>query len=647
MIRRVFRFLAVTGLVSLLAAAPAPKGPPPNPLANQKDAVLDHLRLAVSWYRQIQAGSQSAAQESDGFFFNSERRLSADILRAAFESSQAEAMLIADSNPQAPSANSQSAARVAAAIAAAETQMRALTVKKNALDAKLTAAQAEGTVPAGLTEQRDVLIAQINLAQARAEVLQKVSSNYSLASDEESNSTLAGIVAALERSVPELESSDVPVEDKAKPVAAAGATSAAASASAAAAAAPANDSNSIIARSGQLYSLVSSRSQIARLQARADLLTAGIAKLQAPLRTSALAIVQGSQQINDQVAQTTDPEQLVTLRHQVEDWTAQYHGLTGALVPLTRELSLLGQSKENLAEWRASLDRQYDRIMSRLLIKTLTVVAMLLLVWGLSEFWRRATFKYVADARRRRQLLLTRRIVTAALMIAIIVIGFISDFSSLATFAGFITAGLAVALQSVILSVAAYFFLIGRYGVKVGDRVTISGVTGEVIDIGLVRVYLMEYAGTGVDLHPTGRVVVFANSALFSSNPLFKQIPGTEFTWHELYMAVKPDADLTYVKTQVAAAVVHVYAEFRPRLEDQHKAVERLIDFRMEVPEPITTMRFTGSGVELVIRYPLELNRGSEVDSKMAHEVLAAIRADDKLTAAISGMPQIRSAIRS
>ena len=171
------------------------------------------------------------------------------------------------------------------------------------------------------------------------------------------------------------------------------------------------------------------------------------------------------------------------------------------------------------------------------------------------------------------------------------------DFSSLATFAGFITAGVAVALQSVILSVAAYFFLIGRYGVKVGDRVTISGVTGEVMDVGLIRVYLMELAGTGVDLHTTGRVVVFANSALFSAtSPLYKQIPGTDFTWHELSAVVKPDKDAAYVRKRMFEAVSAVYADYKPSLERQHSAVERLIDVRIELPEPAVGLRLGDRG---------------------------------------------------
>src|SRR5581483_10785354 len=100
-----------------------------------------------------------------------------------------------------------------------------------------------------------------------------------------------------------------------------------------------------------------------------------------------------------------------------------------------------------------------------------------------SEFWRRATFRYIRDPRRRRQFLVLRRVVVASAIILVLVLSFITEFGSLATYAGLLTAGIAVALQNVILSVVAYFFLIGRYGVRIGDRITISGVTGNVVDI--------------------------------------------------------------------------------------------------------------------------------------------------------------------
>ncbi len=90
------------------------------------------------------------------------------------------------------------------------------------------------------------------------------------------------------------------------------------------------------------------------------------------------------------------------------------------------------------------------------------------------ELWKRAVFNYVQEPRRRHQLLLVRRIVMWAVALAIIGIAFATEASSFATFAGLLTAGIAVAMQSVLVSIVGYFFLIGKYGLRVGDRVQIA-----------------------------------------------------------------------------------------------------------------------------------------------------------------------------
>jgi len=69
-------------------------------------------------------------------------------------------------------------------------------------------------------------------------------------------------------------------------------------------------------------------------------------------------------------------------------------------------------------------------------------------------------------------------------------------------------------LLVVLLSVAAYFFIVGRYGIKVGDRITISSVTGDVIDVGLVRFYMMELAGPDSTFTPCAPVSFRMRTAL-------------------------------------------------------------------------------------------------------------------------------------
>src|SRR5205807_7670792 len=86
------------------------------------------------------------------------------------------------------------------------------------------------------------------------------------------------------------------------------------------------------------------------------------------------------------------------------------------------------------------------------------------------------------EPRRRNQLLMVRKVTTWVLVAVIVGLTFVTELSSFATFAGLLTAGVAVAMQSVLVSIVGYFFLIGKYGIRVGDRVQIGNVSGEVID---------------------------------------------------------------------------------------------------------------------------------------------------------------------
>jgi small-conductance mechanosensitive channel len=265
----------------------------------------------------------------------------------------------------------------------------------------------------------------------------------------------------------------------------------------------------------------------------------------------------------------------------------------------------------------------------------------------LSEIWRRITFRYIAEPRRRRQFLVMRRVVIGFLIGIVLVLGFVSEFSSLATFAGFITAGIAVGLQAVLLSVAAYFFIIGRYGIRVGDRISIAGVTGDVVDVGLVRLYMMELAGTGLDFYPTGRIVVFSNSVLFQAGtPLFKQIPGTEYSWHEVVVMIAPDGNHKATEEKLVAAVNTVYAKYRPEIERQHANVERRVDIQIDIPRPEARLQFADTGLELLVRYPVEIRNAPDVDEEMTRKVLELIETDVALKAAVSGTPKIRSAVK-
>ncbi len=178
------------------------------------------------------------------------------------------------------------------------------------------------------------------------------------------------------------------------------------------------------------------------------------------------------------ISSSTDPAQLLAQRQALEADTARFKQLSTVLVPLGEQALTVESAAGTLDDWQTSLDSKLATIARYLALRIGVVLGWIAAVLIVSEVWRRATFRYLHDVRRQRQFLALRRVAVGIALTLVIVFGLVSEIGSIATYIGFVTAGVAVALQNVILAVVAYFFLIGRYGVRVGDRITLAGVTG-------------------------------------------------------------------------------------------------------------------------------------------------------------------------
>src|SRR6185312_3488839 len=190
----------------------------------------------------------------------------------------------------------------------------------------------------------------------------------------------------------------------------------------------------------------------------------------------------------------------------------------------------------------------------------------------------------------------------------------------------------------------AYFFFVGRYGVRVGDRVTISGITGDVVDIGLFRLYLMELSGNGRDLQASGRIVVFSNSVLFQPNAFFKQLPGSDYTFHEVALTLAPNTDHEMAEQRLLNAVESVCEEYRPEIERQYEQIKDSLHLPIPAPKPQGRLRFVDAGLEFVVRYPVEIHHAAEVDDKITRRLLEAIEEEPKLKLVPSSTPKIQPA---
>jgi hypothetical protein len=133
----------------------------------------------------------------------------------------------------------------------------------------------------------------------------------------------------------------------------------------------------------------------------------------------------------------------------------------------------------------------------------------------------------------------------------------------------------------------------------------VAGVTGDVIDLGLVRLYLMELTGTGIDLYSTGRIVVFSNSVLFqATTPLFKQLPGTQYVWHEVALALSQNADYPLVQRALQTVVDSVHQELGPKTDVHHGAWDDRVEIMVGLPSSNIVCNLPKQGCRLAWRRP-------------------------------------------
>ena len=631
--------IALICALAIGASAASGQGPVQNAQGLDRGAVLNHLNAALGWYRDATNRVQTPGLPSDVVYQDTAQNLAMQALRLAFQSANAEAALIDAANRSTAAANNASQPGSGgvqpANYSQMETQVSAqianLQAEIEALD-KQIAGSAAGKRQR-LLSQRDALEGELDLNKAMQDSIEKIASFTE--SSETASQGLAGTVNTLARSVPEVLATSKTASST-KP-----------------ATAPPKSSNSagLVGQALSLYDQVTAMHELDQLIAQTARVHDAAAAVRSPLRDNLVATVRRGNALMGSSGSQAPPSAAAlppaSVQSEYRSLTNNFKQYAAALVPLAQEMTVLDESRSNFADWRRSIARESRGTLESLLTRVTGIALALGLVLFLSEIWRRLAFKYVRDQRRRRQFMIMRRIVVGFLFGIVIILGFVSEFSSLATFAGFVTAGVAVGLQTVLLSVAAYFFVIGRYGIRVGDRISIAGVTGDVIDIGLVRLYLMELSGPAVDLYPTGRIVVFSNSVLFqATTPLFKQLPGTDYTWHEVVLDLTAGGNHKAVQDKVAAAVNAIYEQYRDDIERQTSSIEGRVEFQITVPGPDAKLQFGDSGLELIVRYPVGIRKTSEIDDHVTRALLEMIDKDSELKSAIVGSPKIRAVVK-
>ena len=170
---------------------------------------------------------------------------------------------------------------------------------------------------------------------------------------------------------------------------------------------------------------------------------------------------------------------------------------------------------------------------------------------------------------------------------------------------GAASAGIAFALQEVIASIAGWLAVALGGFYKVGDRVQLGGIKGDVIDIGVIRTTIMEIGGwVNGDLY-NGRIVRVANSFVFKE-PVFNYSGEFPFVWDEIVAPIKYGSDYELARSMMIDAADAVVGEYTKSAHARWQELVRSYQIEDARIEPVATIVANDNWVEFTLRYVVD-----------------------------------------
>jgi hypothetical protein len=463
--------------------------------------VIGYLFQSVNWYRHVYAERQVANEPTDFMFLDDNQATERQIVKLSFEFAKADATLEtrAASSHDGTTSTDPPPADLAHFIELKkrndELSQQAMKEIRN-LDKRLNAAR--GADRGKLKAAEEDAQTRLHLLDAVAQGLNDLVGFVQNPSDAHAQSGhLDSTIDDLAQSIPEMNSESVP-----------------------SATARLQDTNSRIANSDAgIFALASNVSAMRRKLHVVDEkirltnnLTVSAENLRIPLAAFVTQLVQRVATID---LQTSDLPSLREQKSHLDALTLELKGLSPVIVALDKQEVLLAEYKSNVLRLRTEVADQYNQARRRLAIRLLVVALIIGSLFGIGHVSRRLVLRRVQDPNRQRLIAMIHQSSTLFAVAVVVLFVLASDLKSVATYLGLLSAGLLLALQNVIPASLGALLLVGKRGIRIGDRVQVSGITGDVINMGLLQFQLREF-----DVQKrgyTGHVATFSNSLVFPS----------------------------------------------------------------------------------------------------------------------------------
>ncbi|MDY7076872.1 MAG: mechanosensitive ion channel [Chloroflexota bacterium] len=218
--------------------------------------------------------------------------------------------------------------------------------------------------------------------------------------------------------------------------------------------------------------------------------------------------------------------------------------------------------------------------------------------------------------------------------------------SNLTLAMGILGAGIAFASQEIIGSFSGYINIVTGDLFRIGDRVRIGDVVGDVMDISILRTKVMEIGEWVHADQYTGRIVTLANRTVFSV-PLFNYTQYWGYLWDEIMIPISYGSDWRRAGEIMVAHGQEYTSHIRVQAQAELDVLTQSYPVRESTVESTLYIVITDNWIEMTLRYVVESRQRRQVKNQLHLELLKRFESEPNITVAsatveIVGFPPLR-----
>jgi small-conductance mechanosensitive channel len=275
----------------------------------------------------------------------------------------------------------------------------------------------------------------------------------------------------------------------------------------------------------------------------------------------------------------------------------------------------------------AILDRWFhEQNIERLLIISIGVFLTLLF----SYYLKKVISRRVVDADNKYRSRKAVNIVSYVLIVSVVLFVYSDKLGNVGIALGLAGAGIAFALQEVITSIAGWISIMTSNSIKIGQRIKVGQIIGDIIDIGVFKTTIMEL-GDWVegDLY-NGRITQLANSFVFKE-PLQNYSADYPFLWDEITIPIRTGSDFNRARKVFEEVANEVCGDYSEKSKEVWAKMTN--KYRVEVADvqPLVTLTFDENWITFTIRYVVDYKKRRSTKDKLYTRLLEEIRIFDTI----------------